>query len=65
MMNKFFIIIVLAFISCGSDDYAPKGQEILLSFPELSAMTVGQTYPYVVSLNIPAIGISLTDGHRR
>lgn len=49
------ILLVLLFvISCGFE--REERQEILLSYPEISAMTVGLKHPFVVGLNLPANG---------
>jgi len=47
--------ILLGSASCSAGPVADE-QEILLSFPELSSMTVGQTHPFVVGLALPANG---------
>jgi len=52
----FSIAIVLGMSSCYSEEKLER-QEILLSFPEISSMTVGQTHPFSVGLNLPAEGI--------
>jgi hypothetical protein len=52
----FCTAILLGTVSCGSPEPFER-QEVLLSFPELSSITVGQTHPFVVGLNLPAMGI--------
>ena len=47
--------VLLGATSCAGESAAEE-QDILLSFPELSSMTVGQTHPFVVDLNLPAVG---------
>lgn len=59
-MNRkmFLCLAVLGMSSCYS--YEPyERQEILLSYPELSSMTVGQTHPFIVGLNLPAEGTEI------
>lgn len=57
-LMAFCAALFMGAVSCGVDRVAEK-QEILLSFPELSAMTVGQTHPFVVGLNLPADGTEI------
>lgn len=52
---KTLVVVALFVISCGPDGPIEE-QEILFSYPELSAMTIGQTHPFMVSLNLPANG---------
>ena len=54
----FCAALLLGATSCGNYESAEE-QEVLLSFPELSAMTVGQTHPFVVRLNLPAEGTEI------
>lgn len=54
----FCAALLLGVTSCGNSESIEE-QEILLSFPELSAMTVGQTHPFVVGLNLPAEGTEI------
>jgi hypothetical protein len=54
----FCVALLLGATSCGNDERTEE-QEILLSFPELSSMTVGQTHPFVVGLSIPAEGTEI------
>src|SRR5574343_1771400 len=50
------VAIALGMSSCYSEETFER-QGILLSFPELSSMTVGQTHPFEVDLNLPAEGV--------
>jgi hypothetical protein len=54
----FCAALFMGAVSCGLDSTAEE-QEILLSFPKLSSMTVGQTHPFVVELNLPASGTEI------
>jgi hypothetical protein len=54
----FCVALFMGAISCGLDPVTEE-QAILLSFPELSSMTVGQTHPFAVGLNLPADGTEI------
>lgn len=51
-------VMFMSTVSCGGSPVQEE-QDILLSFPKLSSMTVGQTHPFVVGLNLPADGTEI------